>query len=222
MLLEVNIKKKLRNFTLQADFKLENEVLGLMGSSGSGKSMLLKCLAGIESPDEGYIILDGVTLFDSDKNINVAVQKRGIGYLFQNYALFPNMSVAENILCGLRAKNYTKVECNEKLKQLVSLFRLNGMENAFPRQLSGGQKQRVALARLLGAEPEIILLDEPFSALDADLKEELQAELKILLKNYGKAAVLVSHDKQEVYRLSGRQFYIKDGIVAERKIGDNV
>lgn len=222
MLLEVNIKKKLRNFTLQADLKLENEVLGLMGSSGSGKSMLLKCLAGIELPDEGYIIFDGVTLFDSVKNINVAVQKRGIGYLFQNYALFPNMSVAENILCGLRAKNYTKGECNEKLKQLVSMFRLNGMENAFPRQLSGGQKQRVALARLLGAEPEIILLDEPFSALDADLKEELQAELKILLKNYGKAAVLVSHDKQEVYRLSGRQFYIKDGIVAERKISDNV
>lgn len=222
MLLEVNIKKKLRNFTLQADFKLENEVLGLMGISGSGKSMLLKCLAGIESPDEGYIILDGVTLFDSDKNINVAVQKRCIGYLFQNYALFPNMSVAENILCGLRAKNCTKRECNEKLEQLVSLFRLNGMENAFPRQLSGGQKQRVALARLLGAEPEIILLDEPFSALDAGLKEELQAELKILLKNYGKAAVLVSHDKQEVYRLSGRQFYIKDGIVAERKISDNV
>lgn len=215
MLLEVNITKKLKEFTLQADFSLGKEVTGIMGRSGSGKSMLLKCLAGIETPDTGKIVLNGKVLFASDRKINLIPQQRSIGYLFQSYALFPNMSVQDNILCGLLAKNTDKKLCFEKAAQLIDRFRLNGLENRYPGQISGGQKQRTALARLLGAEPEIILLDEPFSALDTDLKSELQQEMAEFLQEYNGTAILVSHDKNEVRALSSRQYFIENGILRQ-------
>lgn len=215
MQLEVNIRKKLKEFTLQAEFVLYDGVLGLMGSSGSGKSMLLKCLAGIETPDCGRIVLNGRVLFDSTEKINLPPQQRRIGYLFQNYALFPNMSVAENIMCGPRAKGLNHEQSQDIVKAMVNKFQLQGLEARYPRQLSGGQKQRTALARLLAVEPEVILLDEPFSALDAQLKEKLQEQLQQLLQEYGGISVLVSHDRQEIERLSDSVLFIHQGNLSE-------
>lgn len=215
MQLEVNIRKKLKEFTLQAEFVLYDGVLGLMGSSGSGKSILLKCLAGIETPDCGRIVLNGRVLFDSTEKINLLPQQRRIGYLFQNYALFPNMSVAENIMCGPRAKGLNHEQSQAIVQAMVNKFQLQGLEARYPRQLSGGQKQRTALARLLAVEPEVILLDEPFSALDAQLKEKLQEQLQQLLQEYGGISVLVSHDRQEIERLSDSVLFIHQGNLSE-------
>ncbi len=218
MQLEINISKKLKEFTLQAELALQDGVLGLMGSSGSGKSMLLKCLAGIETPDSGRIVLNGRVLFDSAAKINLPPQKRRVGYLFQSYALFPNMSVAENIICGPRAKGLRQEQSHAVVQAMVSKFQLQGLEARYPRQLSGGQKQRAALARLLAVEPEVILLDEPFSALDTQLKDRLQEQLQLLLAEYGGISVLVSHDRQEIERLSDRVLFIQQGILSEEGI----
>ncbi len=218
MQLEINISKKLKEFSLQAELALQDGVLGLMGSSGSGKSMLLKCLAGIETPDSGRIVLNGRVLFDSAAKINLPPQKRRVGYLFQSYALFPNMSVAENIICGPRAKGLRQEQSHAVVQAMVSKFQLQGLEARYPRQLSGGQKQRAALARLLAVEPEVILLDEPFSALDTQLKDRLQEQLQQLLAEYGGISVLVSHDRQEIERLSDRVLFIQQGILSEEGI----
>ena len=215
MQLEVNIRKKLKEFILQAEFVLHDGVLGLMGRSGSGKSMLLKCLAGIETPDCGRIVLNGRVLFDSAEKIDLSPQQRRIGYLFQNYALFPNMSVAENIRCGPRAKGLKQEQSQAIVRNMVNKFQLQGLEARYPRQLSGGQKQRTALARLLAVEPEVILLDEPFSALDAQLKEKLQEQLQQLLQEYGGISVLVSHDRHEIERLSDSVLFIHQGNLSE-------
>ena len=172
MSVSVNIKKKYGDFCLDVAFEGGNEVLSLLGASGCGKSLTLRCIAGIETPDEGKIIINGVTVFDSEKRIDLKPQKRRVGMLFQNYALFPNMTVEENILCGLeglRDKKERKARC----KEAVSAFQLEGLEKHLTHQLSGGQQQRVALARMLVSEPEILLLDEPFSALDSHLRPEL-------------------------------------------------
>ena len=213
--LYVNIAKRLNQFNLQVEFNLENSLTGLMGASGSGKSMTLKCIAGIELPDSGKIVLDGKVLFDSEAKVNLPPQKRNVGYLFQSYALFPNMNVVENILCGLQAKGLSDAEANARAQKLVEKFKLQCLEKSYPRQLSGGQKQRVALARLLAAEPEVILLDEPFSALDEDLKEDLQRELRAALAEFGGVALLVSHNKSEIKKLCNSAYVIKQGQVAK-------
>ena len=141
--LKVSIRKKLRDFVLDVDFEVRDEIFALLGASGSGKSITLKCIAGIDTPDEGEIILNGRTLFDSAKKINLPPQLRRAGYLFQNYALFPNMTVAENILFAAVGDKISK------LKENLSRFQLDGLENVYPHELSGGQQQRVALARVL-------------------------------------------------------------------------
>ena len=198
--LRVSIRKKLRDFVLDVDFSVRDEIFALLGASGSGKSITLKCIAGIETPDEGEIILNGRTLFDSEKKINLPPQLRGAGYLFQNYALFPNMTVAENILLAAVGSAEEK-RC--KLKENLLRFQLDGLENVYPNELSGGQQQRVAFARVLTSHAEILLLDEPFSALDSYLRWQLELELAEIFKIYG-AAILVSHDRGEVYRLADR------------------
>ena len=197
MKLDVSIKKILRDFTLEVDFSVRDEVFALLGASGSGKSMTLKIIAGIEKPDEGRIILNGRTLFDSAKKINLPPQARRVGYLFQNCALFPNMTVAENISF---AASGTASEKIFKLRENLARFKLNGLENSYPHELSGGQAQRVALARVLASHAELLLLDEPFSALDTHLKWQLEIEFSKVFKIYG-AAILVSHDRDEVFRL---------------------
>ena len=207
MVLQVSIKKNLRDFVLDVDFTIRDEIFALLGASGCGKSMTLKCIAGIETPDAGKIILNGRTLFDSAKKINLPPQLRRAGYLFQNNALFPNMTVAENILFAAVG---TQTEKISKLKENISRFQLNGLENAYPHELSGGQQQRVALARVLTSHAEILLLDEPFSALDSYLRWQLELELAEIFKIYG-AAILVSHDRGEVYRLADKIAVMNSG-----------
>lgn len=197
MSLQAHIKKRFSGFSLEVSLHTESGVLGILGASGCGKSMTLKCIAGIVTPDEGRIVLNGRVLYDSEKHINLSPQKRNVGYLFQNYALFPNMTVEENIAAGLKRP---KKEQREIVGHMVDLFKLEGLEERYPSQLSGGQQQRVALARILAYEPDVIMLDEPFSALDFYLKEQLQLQVKEVLKNYGGDVLLVSHSRDEIYR----------------------
>ena len=214
MALVVKIKKRLQNFQLDVDFETGIEVMALLGASGSGKSMTLKCIAGIESPDEGYIALDDKVLFDSSKRIDLRPQQRHLGYLFQQYALFPGMTVEQNIATGVRNKN--KSEKQRIIAEKIEMMRLNGLENKRPAQLSGGQQQRVALARILAGDPKLILLDEPFSALDGYLKWQVELELTDLLKNFGCPAVFVSHSRDEVYRISDTVCVLSEGKSGEK------
>lgn len=209
MALFVDIEKQLGTFHLKVQFEAGNEVLGLLGASGCGKSMTLKCIAGIEIPDRGRIVLDGRTLFDSEKRINLPPQKRKVGYLFQQYALFPNMTVQQNIAAGLRSKENKDVV----IKDIIQAMNLEGTEGKRPHQLSGGQQQRVALARILVNEPEVLLLDEPFSALDSHLRFKLEQEVRDVMRRFGKTVVLVSHNRDEVFRLSDRITILCDGMV---------
>ena len=163
-LLKVNIQKKLKEFDLDVDFELKKGCLGILGPSGCGKSMTLKSIAGIVDPDKGIVSLtmdEETVYFDSDSKINIKPQKRNVGYLFQNYALFPNMTVEENVAIGLSKNDDRKI-----VSEMIKRFHLEGLEKRYPRQLSGGQQQRVALARILAYGPDVILFDEPFSALD--------------------------------------------------------
>lgn len=212
--LYVKIFKHLAEFDLDVEFEVINEVVGLMGASGSGKSMTLKCIAGIETPDQGKIILNDKVLFDSEEKVNIPIQQRNVGYLFQNYALFPNMSVHDNIACGLKAHKITNLE--EKIDAMLKQFHITELKDRYPNQLSGGQKQRVALARLVAYDPDVLLFDEPFSALDEDLKEGLMKELKNVL-SIDKPVIFVSHNKEEVQYLCKRKYKIKQGIMEEKE-----
>ena len=198
MSLVVDIEKKLGAFTLRSQFETGQGTMALLGASGCGKSVTLKCIAGIMTPDRGCIILDGETLFDSDKHIDLTPQQRRVGYLFQQYALFPNMTVTQNIQCGIRTG--TRSEKQRMAAAQMVRFRLEGLEKKYPAQLSGGQQQRVALARILASEPRAILLDEPFSALDSFLKWNLELELAELLAGFDGPILWVSHDLGECYR----------------------
>ncbi|MBR5490560.1 MAG: ATP-binding cassette domain-containing protein [Oscillospiraceae bacterium] len=211
MALFVDIEKRLGAFNLKVAFEAENEILALLGASGSGKSMTLKCIAGIENPDKGRIVLDGRTLFDSEKNINLPPQKRKVGYLFQQYALFPNMTVRQNIAVAIKDKANAETIISEALHTM----NLEGFENKRPHQLSGGQQQRVALARILVNEPDVLLLDEPFSALDSHLRFRLEQELRRTLRGFDKPIILVSHNRDEVYRMSDKIAVIHDGKIKD-------
>ncbi len=210
MALYVDIQKKLNNFTLKVKFQAGNEVFSLLGASGCGKSIILKCIAGIEKPDCGKIILNGRVLYDSDNNICIPPQKRKVGYMFQDYALFPNMTVEKNIYSGINKKMFNK-DIDIKIKEVIKRYQLEGLEKQYPHKLSGGQKQRVAMARMLVSEPEIILLDEPFSALDSYLKWNMIQEMEDEIKKLNKTVLFVSHDRDEVYHLSNRIGAINNG-----------
>ena len=172
MSLSVHIEKKLGAFTLSVRFETRGGVLGILGASGSGKSKTLQCIAGIERPDAGRIVLNGRVLFDSRSRTDMRVQDRHVGYLFQNYALFPHMTVEENIYSGIRYLK-DKRERQRRVDDMIGRMHLTGLSDRKPGQLSGGQQQRTALARCLINEPDILLLDEPFSALDTWLREQL-------------------------------------------------
>lgn len=206
----VEIEKKLGAFNLNVNFSAGDEVVALLGASGCGKSMTLRCIAGIETPDRGRIVVDGVTLFDSEKRINLSPQERHTGLLFQNYALFPNMTVLQNIKAG--AKREKDVASREKLTgEIIESFGLSELVKRYPRQLSGGQQQRTALARILVSSPDILLLDEPFSALDSHLRFRLEEEVRQVMRRFGKSVVLVSHDRDEVFRLSDKIAVMSNG-----------
>ncbi|MDR0583924.1 MAG: ATP-binding cassette domain-containing protein [Treponema sp.] len=219
MSIKIRIRKRLsRSFTLEMEFETSGDstgaCLGILGVSGSGKSMTLKCIAGIETPDEGFISINGRTLFDSAKKINLKPQARQVGYLFQNYALFPRMTALENIIAGLSGKG-TGPEKKRKALDRIHQFGLDGLENRCPALLSGGQQQRVALARMLIREPEAILLDEPFSALDSGLREQMQILTLELLENRSDV-ILVTHSRDEVFKLCD-ELLIMDGGRALKK-----
>lgn len=216
MSLEVSIKKELSEFCLDIEFQCEKNTLGILGASGGGKSMTLKSIAGIINPDSGRISSYGQILYDSNKKINLPPQKRKIGYLFQNYALFPNMTVMENIMVGFYKSKNKNINKNKIAEELLERFRLNGLADRFPRSLSGGQQQRVALARILAYEPQILLLDEPFSAMDSYLKEELQIELSSVLKAFDGTAIMVTHDRDEVYKLCNELMIVENGKILEK------
>ncbi|MDO4478549.1 MAG: ATP-binding cassette domain-containing protein [Lachnospiraceae bacterium] len=208
-MLSVDIKKKLGDFELNVAFETEDEVMALLGASGCGKSMTLKCIAGIEKPDSGRIVLNDRVLFDSEAHVNLTPQERQVGYLFQQYALFPNMTVEQNIMLGAHKK--PKEERSAIAKAQIKAFRLDGLEKHYPHQLSGGQMQRTALARIMAAEPEILLLDEPFSALDSYLKWQLEMEMSDTLKAFGRDVIFVSHSRDEVCRLCGTVCVLTNG-----------
>ena len=207
MALSVDIRKRLGNFHLEVQFEADNERLALLGASGCGKSVTLRCIAGILSPDEGRIVLDGVTLFDSAARVDLPPQKRQVGYLFQQYALFPNMTVRQNIAVAVRDRANRRAVTAEKLRQ----FQLEDVSDKKPWQISGGQQQRTALARILASEPKSILLDEPFSALDSYLKYQLEVELMETLEQFPGTILWVSHDRGEVFRSCQRVCVLDQG-----------
>ncbi len=210
MALEVDIEKRLGNFHLRAAFSCDEGFTGILGASGSGKSMTLKCIAGIERPDRGRITLDGRVLFDSEKRIDLPPQQRRVGYLFQHYALFPGMTVRQNILCGLHTEKNKQVR-EKRADEVMELLRIRDVASQRPETLSGGQAQRAALGRILVNEPDFLMLDEPFSALDTHLRLKLQAELKELLSGYGKGIMMVTHDRDEAYRMCDRLAVMDQG-----------
>lgn len=205
--LKVDIKKRFGDFNLDVKFETSSDRFALLGSSGSGKSMTLKCIAGIEKPDEGYIALGDRVLFDSSKRINVPSRERKVGYLFQDYALFPNMSAFNNINIVCRNEDRTR--------ELLKRFNIDDVADHKPSQMSGGQCQRTALARMLAADPEVILLDEPFSALDNYMHTIIEREILDVLSDYDGPSVLVSHDRNEVYRMCGTIGVLDNGTLVE-------
>lgn len=200
-MLMVDIQKAFGSFRLDVSFTAEKETIGLLGASGCGKSMTLRCIAGIVKPDSGKIVLDGQTLFDSERGIDLPPQKRRVGLLFQNYALFPNMTVEQNILTGLRRSGLAQHAKRVRVAEAVERLQLGGLERRRPHQLSGGQQQRAALARILVSEPRILMLDEPFSALDSFLRWQTEREVLRVLEQFNGPALFVSHNRDEIYRL---------------------
>ncbi len=212
MSLEVTIAKRFEGFTLHADFAAGNTATAILGASGCGKSMTLRCIAGIVKPDSGRIVLDGRVLFDSEQGIDLPPQQRNVGLLFQNYALFPNMTVEQNILCALKKEKdpaARKAACGSALRAM----RLEELAHRLPSELSGGQQQRAALARILAAKPRILMLDEPFSALDSYLREEVEGEVGSLLSTFDGTALLVTHNRDEAYRLCREMIVMDSGEV---------
>ncbi|MDU3136940.1 MAG: ATP-binding cassette domain-containing protein [Anaerococcus prevotii] len=208
-MLVCKIKKDFKNFKLDVDFEMENESLGFLGASGSGKSLTLKAIGGLIKPDSGKIILNGRTLFDSEKKINLRPQDRRVGYLFQDYALFPNFTVEENVRAGLREK----ADITDKLKEM----QIYDIKDKIPAYISGGERQRTALCRILVNKPDILLLDEPFSALDEFLKNSIEEEVLNIIRKYDLKTILVSHNKDEVYRMCDNIISISNGKSGEKK-----
>ena len=205
MSIYVDIRRTVGDFSLNVAFEAGQETLALLGDSGCGKSMTLRCIAGVLRPDAGVIRINGETVFDAQRRIDRKPQRRRVGYLFQNYALFPNMTVLENIMTGLeRQRGLSKARRRDEAREFVRRLKLEGLEERYPGQLSGGQQQRTALARILASQPALLLLDEPFSALDATLRWEMEQVVRETIRNFEGTVLLVTHNRDEVYRLSDK------------------
>ena len=207
--LVVDIQKDLPSFTLKINFIARDQPLGILGASGSGKSMTLRSIAGLETPTEGRIVLNGKVLFDSQEKINLPSRQRRIGFVFQNYALFPHMRVAQNIAFGMPAMSIN--ERKQRVQKYIELMKLQGLERRYPQELSGGQQQRVALARALAIAPEALLLDEPLSALDTYLHSQIERLLIEVFSTYQGATLLVTHNLEEAYRICHQLLVISQG-----------
>lgn len=225
MSLSVSIKKHFPAFTLDVNIEAGNETLGWLGESGCGKSLTMRCIAGIETPDEGKIVVNGKTFFEREAGkrptVNLSPQERKTALLFQNYMLFPNLTVAENVAAGIDRK-LPKEEREAQVNAELKRFGLDGFDKRYPSQLSGGQQQRVALARMLAAKPDVLMLDEPFSALDAHLKGALEQNLAGLFETFHGTILYVSHDIDEALRFCDRIAVIEKGHVMEVSTGNNL
>ena len=202
----------------------EGETVGLVGESGSGKSMCLKCIAGLETPDKGKIVINDKILFDSEKKINLPPQERKIGYLFQNYALYPHMTVLENVMFPLTVgkKKKPKEEAEKIAKEYMKITSIEELANKKPGEMSGGQQQRVAITRALVQSPKILLLDEPLSNLDARLRLKIREEIRRLVKEIGITTIFVTHDQEEALSISDRIVLMNQGIVQQFDIPQNL
>lgn len=208
------IVKKLDRFSVDMEYSFEEGVLVIQGESGAGKTTVLNCIAGLKQPDRGRIAIDGRIVFD--EKTNVSVKKRQIGYLFQNYALFPNMTVGKNVIYGI--KNKEEYRDRKKRKELLEYadyimdtFQITHLQKRYPEKISGGEKQRVALARAIATRPKLLLLDEPFSALDVKTKEVVYEEFASLKKSLGIPTILITHDPQESKLFADHKIFMKDG-----------
>ena len=219
-MLRVDIRKKLSSSTLSIDFETDGET-ALIGPSGCGKSVTLKCIAGIMRPDEGIIEYNGRTLFDSSRHIDLPPQKRHIGYLFQSYALFPDMTVRQNILAGLRRER-DRSRRERMAEDAAEMLHVAHLLDSKPYQLSGGEAQRTALARMIVSKPDLMLFDEPFSALDIYLREEIKAQFKAIVESVGKDYIIVTHSMDEAYSLSKSLFVIDKGRIIRSGSSDEV
>ena len=209
-MLEVRIKKTVGSFRLNVSLNADKAASGIIGPSGGGKSMTLKCIAGLFTPDSGTIKLNDTILFSSDLRINLPPRKRNLGYVFQNYALFPHLTLSQNIAYGI--KHLDRNTQKRKVTEMISRMRLTGFEKQYPSQLSGGQQQRAALGRTLITEPSLLLLDEPLSALDNHNKHLLEKELVSIIKNnYDGIVLLVTHNIEEAYRICDNITVIDEG-----------
>jgi molybdate transport system permease protein len=210
--LEVDITRRYPAFDLSVRFSNRARTLGLLGASGSGKSLTLAAIAGLETPDAGIVVLDGRVLYDSKTGVNLRPAARRIGLVFQDYALFPHLSVRENIAFGLHG--LPDGERARRVAEYAQLARIDALLDRYPPQLSGGQRQRVALARALAMRPDALLLDEPFSGLDPHLRRSMEEDLRAVLAGYSGAIVLVTHDRSEAYRMCDELVVLSEGAVA--------
>ena len=208
----VNVTKRFGSVVAVQNFNLsvkEGEFVSLLGPSGCGKTTILRCIAGFERPDEGDVFVYGERVND------IPPERRDVGMVFQSYALFPNMTVAQNIAFPLMIRGRPKEEQRRRVRELLQLVHLEGMEDRYPRQLSGGQQQRVALARALAKEPKILLLDEPLSALDAKIREELRVEIRRIQTQLGITTIYVTHDQEEALSISDRVVVMNRGVIQQ-------
>lgn len=218
-MLQASINKKLAYYDLDVDFKVDNnQILVLWGQSGAGKTTILECLAGLRNPTAGKIELNEKVLYSSKSSTNIPARERRIGYLFQDYALFPHMTVEQNVLYGLKSCKKVKQE-NRGLdyKELLESFGILHLIHRFPGQLSGGEQQRVALVRALVLEPHLLLLDEPFSALDRQSKHRLREEIISLHQNWQIPMILVTHDEEDAAALGDIIISLQEGKVIEKQ-----
>ena len=211
--LSLKLRKQVNGFNLDVEWAMENELSVLFGFSGAGKSMTLQLMAGLIRPDEGWIYSGDRVLLDSRAGINLSPQDRSIGYVFQNLALFPHMTVRGNILYG--AGELKKEQREERIGEMIAAFHLDGLETRYPSEISGGQQQRVALARALIRRPDLLLLDEPFSALDNPLRLEMQKFLKEVQRKFNIPVILVTHDLLEAYAVADKIIVYSQGKIAQ-------
>lgn len=216
IMLEVQFQKTLWRCTLDISFKINDGILVLWGPSGAGKSTVLHCLAGLQNPSSGFIKLNNRIWFSSDEKINIYPRFRNVGYLFQDFALFPHMTVRKNVMYGLKAKKQRESDLCKNLHEFLDSFGVRHLMDRYPGQLSGGEKQRVALARALAVQPDLLLLDEPFSSLDKNTKCSLRKEIKVLHEKWKIPFVLVTHDEDDV-RFFGEQVLSLDGSLTKVK-----
>jgi len=211
-MLNVTIQKRLTDFTLDITFQMENEILTLLGNSGSGKTTILRCIAGLMNPDQGMIKMNEKLFFSSEQEFSLAPRKRRVGYMFQDYAIFPHMNVYKNIWYGAPQKTKEKQDLYQRLLELLSIEYLEGRD---VKNLSGGERQRIALARVLMTEPEVLLLDEPLSALDSTTRKYVGLELKKIQEIWQIPFIIVTHDENEAKSLSDKIFSLKQGGFSE-------